>query len=79
TLAGGVAHEFNNCLGAVIGYGEMLLQSLRRRSKAFKYAEEIMATCHRALFITSEILSFIRKRETGTLPFDFQRMTANRE
>ncbi|MGO6694929.1 DAHL domain-containing protein [Rhizobium johnstonii] len=72
TLAGGVAHEFNNCLGAVIGYGEMLRQSLRRRSKAFKYAEEIMATCHRALFITSEILSFSRKRETGTLPFDFQ-------
>ena len=25
TLAGGIAHNFNNILGAIIGYGEMAL------------------------------------------------------
>ncbi|GAA3103482.1 ATP-binding protein [Rhizobium viscosum] len=72
TLAGGVAHEFNNCLGAVLGYGEMLLQSIRRRSKASRYAEEIIGTCHRGLFITDQILSFSRKRERKFLPFDLR-------
>lgn len=70
TLAGGVAHEFNNCLGAVLGYGEMLLQSIRRRSKASRYIEEIIGICHRGLFITDQILSFSRKRERKFLPFD---------
>ena len=30
TLAGGIAHEFNNILAVIIGYGEMALPSLRR-------------------------------------------------
>lgn len=30
TLAGGIAHNFNNILGAIIGYGEMALAALPR-------------------------------------------------
>ena len=29
-LAGGIAHDFNNVLGVIIGYSEMLLESIRR-------------------------------------------------
>lgn len=70
TLAGGVAHEFNNCLGAILGYGELMLKSARRQSAAARYAREIVATCHRAATIIDQILSFSRKRQRENGAFD---------
>ena len=41
TLAGGVAHEFNNILGSIIGYTEILLSKQPPGSPSAKYLESI--------------------------------------
>lgn len=70
TLAGGIAHEFNNVLSAILGYGEMTVQLLKRPSAALNYVEEILKSGTRAKYIVDQILTFSRKRERTVKPFD---------
>ncbi len=70
TLAGGIAHEFNNVLGAILGYGEMAVQLLRKPSPTRHYVEEILKSGARAKQIVDQILTFSRKRERIVKPFD---------
>lgn len=70
TLAGGIAHEFNNILGAILGYGEMALQMLKRTSPTRHYIQEIVSSGERAKKIIDQILTFSRKRERTSKPFD---------
>ncbi|ABC92911.1 UNVERIFIED_ORG: hypothetical protein GGI57_006410 [Rhizobium aethiopicum] len=69
TLAGGIAHEFNNILGAIIGHAEMAQNSLRRSSVARKYIEHIISSGDRARLIIDQILTLSRKRERVITPF----------
>ncbi|WP_181832517.1 two-component system VirA-like sensor kinase [Bosea caraganae] len=70
TLAGGIAHEFNNVLGSILGYSEMALQVLRRPSPSRRYVEKILASGERAKRIVDQILTLSRKRERTSKPFD---------
>jgi signal transduction histidine kinase len=70
TLAGGIAHEFNNILGAILGYGEMALQRLRQPSAITHCVEEIVSAGERAKQVVDQILTFSRKRERISQPFD---------
>jgi signal transduction histidine kinase len=77
TLAGGIAHEFNNVLGAVLGYGEMALQVLRRPSQARHYVEQMVSSGERAKHIINQILTFSRKRERLSRPLDIVEAVAD--
>jgi signal transduction histidine kinase len=70
TLAGGIAHEFNNVLGSVLGYSEMALQLLRKPSASRRYVEKVLASGERAKRVVDQILAFSRKRERPSRPFD---------
>lgn len=70
TLAGGIAHEFNNVLGAILGYGEMAIQLLHKPTPTRHYVEEILKSGARAKHIVDQILTFSRKRERIVKPFD---------
>jgi PAS domain S-box-containing protein len=61
-LAGGVAHDFNNMLGAIIGYTEMLMQRLNREDSTYHYSEEIRKAADRAAMLTRQLLAFSRKQ-----------------
>ncbi|MER8907526.1 two-component system VirA-like sensor kinase [Mesorhizobium sp. M0854] len=63
TLAGGIAHEFNNILGAVLGYSEMALAVLLKESRARRYVQQIMQAGRRAQDVTEQILAFGRRHE----------------
>ena len=77
TLAGGIAHEFNNVLGAILGYGEMALQLLRKPSMTRHYVQEILTSGERAKHIVDQILTFSRKRERAIKPFDVTEAVAD--
>jgi PAS domain S-box-containing protein len=61
-LAGGVAHDFNNILTAIIGYGEMLRMKLGHDEKLASYADQVLASAERAANLTRSLLAFSRKQ-----------------
>ncbi|MCX5891884.1 MAG: PAS domain S-box protein [Deltaproteobacteria bacterium] len=61
-LAGGVAHDFNNMLGAIIGYTEMLMKSLNPDEPPYHYGEEVKKAADRAAMLTRQLLAFSRKQ-----------------
>ena len=60
TLAGGIAHEFNNILGIIIGNTELALDEVSERSPAGGNLREIRSASLRAKDVVNRILSFAR-------------------
>lgn len=61
-LAGGVAHEINNALTAVMGYADLILTLKGPDDPVFEAALEIKEGAKRAASITSQLLAFSRKQ-----------------
>ena len=61
-LTGGIAHDFNNMLGVILGFSELLKNSLDKNTpKQEKYCNEILNAAERARKLTSKLLDFSRK------------------
>src|SRR5437870_11365141 len=61
-LAGGVAHDFNNILTAVIGYTDLLAAELGTNVQQLEDLEEIRKAARRAAALTRQLLAFSRKQ-----------------
>jgi len=63
-LTGGVAHDYNNMLGVVMGYAELLERGLSEEPKLASYAHEIHHAGERGARLTKKLLSFSRTDES---------------
>jgi two-component system, chemotaxis family, CheB/CheR fusion protein len=61
-LAGGVAHDFNNILTAVLGYTDLLAQDLEDDHPGHASLRQIRAGADRAVALTRQLLTFGRKQ-----------------
>jgi PAS domain S-box-containing protein len=61
TLAGGVAHDFNNILGAIIGYTELAQEDVPAGSAAATNLAEVLKAAFRAREHVRQILTFARQ------------------
>jgi signal transduction histidine kinase len=61
-LAGGVAHDFNNVLGVIMGYSDLIIQELGPKHQLHQYVEEIRHATMRAAGLTQQLLIFSRKQ-----------------
>ena len=61
-LAGGVAHEFNSLLTAIIGQSELLLEDLPPEGALGDGAREIRDAAERAAILTRQLLAYGRKQ-----------------
>ena len=61
-LAGGVAHDFNNMLGVILGHAEMALEQLGPLNKASDGLKEIQKAAERSADLTRQLLAFARKQ-----------------
>ena len=73
TLAGGIAHDFNNILAAVLGYGELALESAGQGKTNSDEIEQILRAAERAKNLVHQILTFSRKTETDFKPLSLNR------
>jgi len=67
-LAGGVAHDFNNILSAIIGYGHLSLMKLPDDDPVRHYIDQILQSSERAATLTQSLLAFSRKQPTKKEP-----------
>ena len=61
-LAGGVAHDFNNILTAVLGYSEFVMETLEPQDERRADMEEVVKAGKRAAILTRQLLAFSRKQ-----------------
>ena len=72
-LAGGVAHDFNNQLTAILGFAETLEEiSVGELQKQF--AENIVRSCQRSADLTRKLLAFARKGSVLSEPVDLHQI-----
>jgi PAS domain S-box-containing protein len=62
TLAGGVAHDFNNILNVIVGYGGIMEMRLPQDDPNAPYLREILAAAERATRLTESLLIFSRRQ-----------------
>lgn len=65
-LAGGVAHDFNNILSVILGYGGMLLLQTPPENPVHEQLQAIVEAAQKASTLTKNLLAFSRKQESGT-------------
>jgi signal transduction histidine kinase/FixJ family two-component response regulator len=69
-LAGGVAHDFNNILTAIMGYGSLLQAKLNGDARLNDYIKQILDGANRAAEVTKSLLAFSRKQLINPRPVD---------
>jgi PAS domain S-box-containing protein len=78
-LAGGVAHDFNNILTAVIGYGNLLQAKMAQDDPLRPYVEQILASSGKAVNLTQSLLAFGRKQVIELKPYKISTLIKNVE
>lgn len=61
-LAGGVAHDFNNIMTAIIALSDLAIREVSPSSRLYGYLDKIMATSERATTLTRQLLIFSKNQ-----------------
>ena len=61
-LAGGVAHDFNNMLGVILGHAELAMEQVDPASPLHADLEEIRKAAQRSADLTRQLLAFARRQ-----------------
>lgn len=69
-LAGGVAHDFNNMLGVILGYTEIAMLHSDPENKVYANLMEIRKATERSAELTAQLLAFARKQATNPKTLD---------
>jgi two-component system cell cycle sensor histidine kinase/response regulator CckA len=78
-LAGGVAHDFNNALGVITGYSDLLQMNLPAGDPSHRHAVEIAKAGRRAAALTRQLLAFSRKQVIQPVVLDLNAATGELE
>jgi PAS domain S-box-containing protein len=76
-LAGGVAHDFNNMLGVIIGYTQMAMDRLEPENQLTEDLQEVLKAAHRSKEIARQLLTFARKQSINPELLDLNRAVGN--
>ncbi len=76
TLAGGIAHEFNNMLAIIIGNADMALFDIPEGNPAAECIEEIQTASQRAKQMVQKLISFSRKTPESRKPVQINPLVA---
>ncbi|MCF8088898.1 MAG: PAS domain S-box protein [Desulfotignum sp.] len=69
-LAGGVAHDFNNMLGVILGHTELALLKAEEDNDLISDLKEIQKAAKRSADITKQLLAFARKQTISPKQLD---------
>ena len=76
-LAGGVAHDFNNMLGIIIGYSDLAMDKVKSDSELSEYLKQVVDAAHRSAQLTRRLLVFARKQTIAPKILDLNEVITN--
>ncbi|MBP9825112.1 MAG: PAS domain S-box protein [Thermoanaerobaculia bacterium] len=76
-LAGGVAHDFNNITGVILGYGELVRSEVEPGTPVAEYVTEMVQAAERAATLTRQLQAFSRKQILQPRRLDLNELVAN--
>jgi two-component system cell cycle sensor histidine kinase/response regulator CckA len=76
-LAGGLAHDFNNVLGVIIGFSELLLDRVPAEDPAHAWVGEISRAGERGAALTRQLLTFSRKQALAPRSLDLNQIVGD--
>lgn len=77
TLAGGVAHDFNNILTAIIGYTETAMNKMSDEEEYRRGLKIVLDSSFRARDLVKQLLTFSRGRESNLQVMDLAHVLAD--
>ncbi|MEW6350505.1 MAG: ATP-binding protein, partial [Thermodesulfobacteriota bacterium] len=78
-MAGGLAHDFNNILTAVMGYANLLVAELPERGTAREKLSYIISAAEKAADLTRQLLAFSRKQVLEMIPLQLNEIISDIE
>ncbi|BDT68916.1 sensor histidine kinase RcsC [Comamonadaceae bacterium OS-1] len=75
-LAGGVAHDFNNVLAAIVGFGEMAQDAAPPGSAQARHLDKVLGAALRGKALVERILSFGRGGGCASTVFELEPIVA---
>jgi PAS domain S-box-containing protein len=75
-LAGGVAHDFNNMLGVILGYTELAVNHVPADTRLGEYLQQIHGAAKRSADMTQQLLAFARKQTIAPKVLDLNETVA---
>jgi PAS domain S-box-containing protein len=76
-LAGGVAHDFNNMLGVILGYSELVLNQVESGHPMYSALQGIQQAAQRSADLTRQLLAFARKQTVAPKVLDLNETVAS--
>lgn len=73
-LAGGVAHDFNNIMTAILGFSELIAMKIGDNMNVRQELDQIQAGAVRASALTQQLLAFSRKQVTLAKPLNLNQV-----
>jgi C4-dicarboxylate-specific signal transduction histidine kinase len=68
TLSGGIAHDLNNILAAIVGFTELVQERLPKGSQQMRHAKRVLEAGLRGRGLVKQMLTFSRKTEQEKKP-----------
>ncbi len=79
TLAGGVAHDFNNIITAIIGFASVINRRMDDNDPSKQFIEQIQTAAENAASLTSRLLTFSRKQQINPVAARLNEIITNVE
>jgi signal transduction histidine kinase/CheY-like chemotaxis protein len=76
-LAGGIAHDFNNLLMVILGYSQLVAESLGKDDPCVESVHEISCAAERAAALTRQLLAFSRQEVVRPQTIDLNQAVPN--
>lgn len=73
-IAGGVAHDFNNILSAIVGLSSLAKMELEEDNPVQEHLDQILTASERATMLTKSLLTFSRKQVADRNPVSLNRI-----
>ena len=78
-LAGGIAHDLNNMLGAILGFSELLVRTFTAKDPRVADVQQIIGAAQRSAQLTRQLLAFARRELIQPRPLDLNHVVRGAE